>query len=138
MWAPLQPQFRNWPVVYTLDGDGKIYVGESLNVAGRFRQHLDSADKRTLRSARVVVDETFNKSVCLDLESYLIRLFAGTGSSTCSTATTGSPTLTTTVGSSIGAPLKRSSKSCAAGVPLLGPSRKLRTPTSSSSLRSRR
>jgi DUF2075 family protein len=27
----------------------------------------------------VVVDETFNKSACLDLESYLIRLFAGDG-----------------------------------------------------------
>lgn len=78
-WAPLQPQFRNWPVVYTLDGAGKIYVGESLNVAARFRQHLASPHRNGLKSARVVLDDSFNKSVCLDLESFLIRLFAGDG-----------------------------------------------------------
>lgn len=78
-WAPLEPRFRNWPVVYTLDGAGKIYVGESLNVAARFRQHLTSPQRNGLRSARVVIDDSFNKSVCLDLESFLIRLFAGDG-----------------------------------------------------------
>ncbi len=79
VWSQADPRFHNWPVVYTLDGAGRIYVGESRNVAARFRQHLDSADKRDLERARVVVDETFNKSACLDLESYLIRLFAGDG-----------------------------------------------------------
>lgn len=78
-WAPLEPRFRNWPVVYTLDGEGKIYVGESLNVAARFRQHLASPERNRLKSARVVIDDSFNKSVCLDLESFLIRLFAGDG-----------------------------------------------------------
>lgn len=75
----LDPRFSNWPVVYALDGDGAVYVGESLNVAARLRQHLESPDRRTLQCARVVIDETFNKSVCLDLESYLIRLLAGDG-----------------------------------------------------------
>ncbi|WP_319592670.1 GIY-YIG nuclease family protein [Protaetiibacter intestinalis] len=28
---------------------------------------------------RVVIDDTFNKSACLDLESHLIRWFAGDG-----------------------------------------------------------
>jgi uncharacterized protein len=79
VWSLLNPRFRNWPVVYTLDGSGEIYVGESLNVAARLRQHLDVAEKRQLSSARVVIDNTFNKSVCLDLESYLIRLLAGDG-----------------------------------------------------------
>jgi uncharacterized protein len=78
-WAALEPQYRNWPVVYTLDGSGKIYVGESLNVAARFQQHLGSSKRDHVESARVVIDDTFNKSVCLDLESYLIRLFAGDG-----------------------------------------------------------
>ncbi len=78
-WSQTNPRFHNWPVVYTLDGAGKIYVGESRNVAARFRQHLESPEKRELVSARVVIDETFNKSACLDLESYLIRLFAGDG-----------------------------------------------------------
>jgi uncharacterized protein len=76
-WAPLDPRYRNWPVVYALGGSDEIYVGESLNVAKRFRQHLDSPQKKQLTTARVVLDEMFNKSACLDLESYLIRLLAG-------------------------------------------------------------
>lgn|GEM_PF-7112889 len=75
----LDPRFRNWPVVYALDGDDRIYVGESLNVATRFRQHLASAEKRRLKGARVVLDPTFNKSVCLDLEAFLIQRLSGDG-----------------------------------------------------------
>lgn len=78
-WTQLEPRFRNWPVVYALDGDEQIYVGESLNVATRFRQHLSSPEKRGLKGARVVLDPTFNKSVCLDLEAFLIQRLSGDG-----------------------------------------------------------
>ncbi len=78
-WAQLDPRFRNWPVVYALDGDDQIYVGESLNVANRFRQHLSSPEKGQLKGARVVLDPTFNKSVCLDLEAFLIQRLSGDG-----------------------------------------------------------
>lgn len=92
-WAPLDHRNSNWPVVYVLD-DAKrstprvttkeklndIYVGESLNAAARMRQHFASPEKRHLNTIRVIVDKTFNKSVCLDLESYLIRMLAGDGS----------------------------------------------------------
>ena len=56
-----------------------IYVGESLNVAGRLRQHLETPAKQYLKNFRVIIDERFNKSVCLDLESYLIKMLAGDG-----------------------------------------------------------
>lgn len=79
VWSALEPRFSNWPVVYTLSNERDIYVGESLNGAGRLRQHLENPSRAHLKGARVVVDETFNKSVCLDLESFLIRLFAGDG-----------------------------------------------------------
>ncbi|MBJ7356866.1 DNA/RNA helicase domain-containing protein [Nocardioides sp.] len=78
-WTQLDPHFANWPVVYALDGADRIYVGESLNVVTRFRQHLASPEKRTFRGARVVLDPTFNKSVCLDLESFLIQRLSGDG-----------------------------------------------------------
>lgn len=78
-WAGRNPRHRNWPVVYALDGQSKVYVGESLNAAGRLRQHLAAPAKQQLASARVVLDETFNKSVCLDLESFLITMLAGDG-----------------------------------------------------------
>ena len=78
-WADSDPRLRNWPVVYTLDDRSSVYVGETHNVAARFRQHLDSVEKSALSRGRVIIDDTFNKSACLDLESFLIRMFAGDG-----------------------------------------------------------
>ena len=78
-WAQTDNRHVNWPVVYTLADDNTIYIGESLSASTRLRQHLDSEDKKHLDVVRVVIDDTFNKSVCLDLESYLIRLFSGEG-----------------------------------------------------------
>lgn len=79
-------RLRNWPVVYVLDkpsdarSRGSVYFGESLNFSSRMKSHLDSAEKQGLTTVRVVLDETFNKSVCLDLESTLIKYAAGDGS----------------------------------------------------------
>lgn len=69
----------NWPVVYVLHGPGHVYVGETRNFAARLRQHVDAGTKRGVRRARVVIDPEYNKSACLDLESRLVRLFAGDG-----------------------------------------------------------
>lgn len=78
-WSHLNPRHRNWPAVYTINGGSDIYVGESLNIASRMRQHLGTAAKKHLDEVHVVIDETFNKSAALDLESHLIRLLAGDG-----------------------------------------------------------
>lgn len=78
-WGAADPRHRNWPVVYVMNNDKQVYVGESLNVEGRMRQHLESKHKQRLKSVRVVLDDTFNKSACLDLESFLIRMFHGDG-----------------------------------------------------------
>ncbi|ROT41676.1 hypothetical protein SODALDRAFT_338913 [Sodiomyces alkalinus F11] len=91
-WRAHDERHSNWPVVYVLD-DGRgtarasssqlrdIYVGESLNAAGRLRQHLETPAKQHLKNIHVIFDERFNKSVCLDLESYLIKMLAGDGAS---------------------------------------------------------
>jgi len=72
----LNPLLENWPVVYTIDNGKSIYVGETTNARVRMQQHLDSPAKQGLKQVRVIVNEEFNKSVCLDLESHLIRYFA--------------------------------------------------------------
>src|SRR5690625_3074845 len=73
----MHPRFEDWPVVYTIDNQRDVYVGESQHVAKRMRQHLANPGKQSLRRVRVIIDERFNKSVCLDLESTLIRWFSG-------------------------------------------------------------
>lgn len=84
-WARDDTRHTNWPVVYVIDGAENrrtpaLYVGETVNTATRMRQHLAGSKKHAgLESIRVVVDERFNKSVCLDLESHLIRWFHGDG-----------------------------------------------------------
>lgn len=81
-WARLDGRRVNWPVVYLLDGPDQVYVGETLNTLARMRQHLANPDKAALKQLRVVFDDTFNKSACLDLESHLIRWLAGDGART--------------------------------------------------------
>lgn len=88
VWGQLHGRNSNWPVVYVLDDRNakaksarsrSVYVGETLGAAGRMKQHLLSPAKQGMTTARVIIDSTFNKSVCLDLESQLIRLLSGDG-----------------------------------------------------------
>ena len=79
VWSPLDQRHSNWPVVYMLHDRTQIYVGETLNAEARLKQHLDVAERSLLDEALVIIDESYNKSVCLDLESHLIRLFSGDG-----------------------------------------------------------
>lgn len=90
-WELLSEKNANWPVVYIIDNQkiqrrptsnrtvGDVYVGETLNAANRMRQHIQNPARQNLTRVRFVLDDTFNKSVCLDLESFLIRLLAGDG-----------------------------------------------------------
>ena len=40
-----EPMLDNWPVVYTINNDQEIYVGETTNLAIRMKQHLDSGKR---------------------------------------------------------------------------------------------
>ncbi len=74
-WATENPRRKNWPVVYTINNENEIYVGETTNAELRMKQHLVSPTKQHLKTVNVIVDDSFNKSVCLDLESHLIKYF---------------------------------------------------------------
>jgi DUF2075 family protein len=79
VWRQIDSRNNNWPVVYTINNDQEIYVGETLNAAGRLGQHLAVGERKHLKKVQIIKNETFNKSVCLDLESHLIRYFAADG-----------------------------------------------------------
>ncbi|MCF8522755.1 MAG: DUF2075 domain-containing protein [Pontimonas sp.] len=79
VWSRTDERHTNWPVVYTISADDEIYVGETLSVASRLQQHLTAEERKVLTKVRIVFSDTFNKSVCLDLESHLIRYFHADG-----------------------------------------------------------
>lgn len=79
------PSFRkkgtgvNWPVVYIMNNASEAYVGETVNASRRVEEHLMNEKRRVLTEIRLITDDTFNKSVILDLESFLIRYMSADG-----------------------------------------------------------
>ncbi len=70
---------QNWPVVYILEGKKEAYVGETINVYNRSKQHLKNKDRRKLETVHIIGDKAFNKSATLDIESLLIQYIAADG-----------------------------------------------------------
>ncbi len=68
-------RLKNWPVVYTLNNDREIYIGETSNVMFRMKAHIDSPEKSRLKRVGLILHKEFNKSACHHLESYLIKYF---------------------------------------------------------------
>lgn len=72
----------NWPVVYFIHDDDsrEAYVGETLHAGKRADEHWrNTPARRQLKVIHIVTDDTFNKSVILDLESFLIKYIAADG-----------------------------------------------------------
>lgn len=67
---------ENWPIVYVINNDREAYVGETVNASRRIEQHLQNEERRVLTEIRIISDSDFNKSVVLDLESFLIKYMA--------------------------------------------------------------
>ena len=76
VWGEANPLHRNWPVVYTINDKKQIYVGETTSPVNRLLQHLSNPSRSKMERAQIIFNDTFNKSVCLDLESFLIQYFA--------------------------------------------------------------
>ena len=70
-----------WPLVYILSDDSskQAYVGETTDALSRLKTHLKNKQKSTLKTARLIMSDKFNKSAALDIESNLIKYLAGDG-----------------------------------------------------------
>ena len=51
--AAVDHRLRNWPVVYVMDGSQQVYVGETLSLVSRMRQHGADPKKDPLSTVRV-------------------------------------------------------------------------------------
>ncbi len=74
------PLGRDWPVVYILENQKEVYIGETTSAHNRSRQHYENGDRVCLERMHIIADEDFNKSATLDLESQLIQYFSAEGS----------------------------------------------------------
>ncbi len=70
---------ENWPIVYVINNNEEAYVGETVSAYRRADQHLQNKDRQRLTEIRIISDDGFNKSVVLDLESFLIRHMSSDG-----------------------------------------------------------
>ena len=70
---------ENWPIVYLINNDKEAYIGETLSAANRIEQHLKNEERLKLTEIRIISDSNFNKSVVLDLESFLIKYMSADG-----------------------------------------------------------
>lgn len=70
----------NWPAVYIIYNSQKAYVGETLDLVRRTEQHLMEEEFSEFTDLCMISDKTFNKSVILDLESFLIKYMSADGS----------------------------------------------------------
>ena len=81
-WRDGQREYGiNWPVVYFIHNDTtrEAYIGETLNAGRRADQHWQNPARQRLKVIHIMTDETFNKSVILDLESFLIKYVSADG-----------------------------------------------------------
>ena len=70
----------NWPIVYIFYNSSKVYIGETLDACRRVGQHISKPSFNDFTDVCLISDKTFNKSVIIDLESYLIKYIGAEGS----------------------------------------------------------
>ena len=66
-------QYLNWPVIYILEGCRQAYVGETTSAIRRIGTHLNDEHRKLFSRLYLIKDDTFYKSVTLDLVSSLIE-----------------------------------------------------------------
>ena len=64
--------WTQWPVVYILNSDDEAYVWETIDASIRAWQHKANPKRNNLKLLNLITTDKFNKSVILDLESFLI------------------------------------------------------------------
>lgn len=73
------PLGRDWPVVYIIENQHEVYIGETTSAHNRSKQHYENKDRARLERLHIITDEESNKSATLDLESQLIQYFSAEG-----------------------------------------------------------
>ncbi len=66
---------ENYPCVYLLRSDKKIYVGETADIQGRLLEHKGCSSKKIFTTVSLITFNKFNNSATYDLETSLLNYF---------------------------------------------------------------
>lgn len=70
---------ENWPIVYIIQNKDEAYVGETTSAFVRINTHLKDQRRENFEKIHMFTDMDFNKSVALDIESFLIKYMSADG-----------------------------------------------------------
>lgn len=72
-------KFSDWPMVYLLSDNKKVYIGESYRLPQRMKEHLENENRFFLKNGLAIYDEMANKSSTLHIEGKLIEYLSAEG-----------------------------------------------------------
>ncbi|MGV3263513.1 DUF2075 domain-containing protein [Cytobacillus pseudoceanisediminis] len=67
--------YTDYPVVYFLNNDTTVYIGETVAVRNRMRDHLNNIERKSLMKMSLIIHEKFNRSATYNIETKLINYF---------------------------------------------------------------
>lgn len=67
--------YTDYPVVYFLNNDTTVYIGETVAVRNRMRDHLNNSERKALKKMSLIIHEKFNRSATYNIETKMINYF---------------------------------------------------------------
>lgn len=67
--------YTDYPVVYFLNNETTVYIGETVAVRNRMRDHLNNRERNALNKMSLIIHEKFNQSATYNIETKLINYF---------------------------------------------------------------
>ena len=67
--------YSDYPVVYFLNNNTLAYIGETVAVRSRMKNHLNNPERKSLDKMTLIIHEKFNRSATYNIETKLINYF---------------------------------------------------------------
>lgn len=70
-------RYFDYPVVYFLNNNSTVYIGETIAFKNRMKSHLNNKERKNLEKMTLIIHEEFHRSATYNLETKLINYFLG-------------------------------------------------------------
>ncbi|ANU24198.1 DUF2075 domain-containing protein [Planococcus donghaensis] len=69
--------YFDYPVVYFLNNNTTVYIGETVAFKNRMKSHLSNIERKKLEKMTLIIHEKFHRSATYNIETKLINYFLG-------------------------------------------------------------